>query len=498
MKLKLFAKLFLLLFFGMLLLLASMVFTIHLNFKQGLSTYLENTEQEKLQQLALQLGDFYQQHDGWQDLQDNPRFWFAWLNQTAIAKNPQAAAAAAAPSTPEDELGFEDPPPHPHDHDGSSPHPHHGPHPFRRPNKDGYILDVDRLFIFDTAGQRIIGPPDRIQPVEGEQRIALQSLGQPIGWLLVKPNHLISDHLALTFMRQQVRGNLWRLGFALVFSVLMALVMTRQILRPLQRLATGLHALTDGQLTTQIPERGHDELTTLAKDFNRLGRTLAHSEHTRQQWLADISHELRTPLAVLRGELEALVDGIRTATPERILSLHQEVLSLTRLVDDLYQLSLSDLGALDYRFESVELGQLIRQITDAFQSRFAGKTLALNFSPPAQAIYVHGDGLRLAQLLSNVLENSYRYTDAGGVCRVTLAQLGTTTTIHIDDSAPSVDSAELPMLFDRFHRVERSRQRHTGGAGLGLALCRTIVTAHGGNISATASDLGGVRITIQL
>ncbi|MCX7096653.1 MAG: ATP-binding protein [Methylococcales bacterium] len=490
MKLKLFAKLFLLLFLGMLLLLSSTVLTLHLNFKQGLATYLQNSEQEKLEQLVVQLGDYYGQHGSWDGLQNNPRAWFQWLAHSAVAKYPLAAELQPPPSLG-DQPPFAD--------DGPLPGNRHRPPPrHHRPHKDAYLLDIDRLFIFDQDGQKINGPPFIPQESEGDLTLPIQSQGQTIGLLLVTPNTLITDHLVTEFMHQQLNGNLWRLGFALLFSILMAVLMARQILRPLRRVTKGMQALAAGRYSTQIPDRGHDELAALAQDFNFLGRTLAHSEHTRQQWLADISHELRTPLAVLRGELEALVDGIRTPTPERINSLHQEVMGLTRLVDDLYQLSLSDLGALDYQFERLELGQLLTHIIGTFQARFNGKNIRLSLNYPPAAVMINGDTMRLAQLINNLLENSFRYTDAGGSCQVTLSQQQGTALIRIEDSAPGVAEAELPLLFDRFHRTDRSRQRQLGGAGLGLAICRNIADAHNGSINATASALGGVCISVIL
>ena len=206
-----------------------------------------------------------------------------------------------------------------------------------------------------------------------------------------------------------------------------------------------------------------------------MSRALAQSEQARQQWLADISHELRTPLAVLRGEIEALVDGIRATTPERLQSLEHEVLSLTRLVDDLYQLSLSDLGALDYQFNPVELVSHFKILIVSFQNRFASRHIQLVFQSEVNNATLNGDAMRLVQLLSNLLENSYRYTNDNGICRITLLEKKDLIIIYVDDSAPTVAIEELPLLFERFHRVDKSRHRQTGGAGLGLAICHNIV-----------------------
>jgi len=490
-KLKLFGKLFLFLFSAMLLLLGSMILAVHFNFKQGLSEYLQKIEQEKLQQFTQQLGEYYSQHKNWEEFYDH-HFLFAWLLSSALAKHPQPFSLQSPP----DFEHHRPPPPRDFQEHHRPPHDHERPHSPKPLDSDMWV-SIDRIFVFDNQNQKIAGSPEPID-FEKEQKMPIFSDGQQVAWLVIKPNPLITDQLLLDFMQSQLQGYLWIISLALLMSLFLAFVMTRQILSPLRRVTTGMRSLATGDFTMQIIDKGHDELATLAKDFNILSRALAQSEQARQQWLADISHELRTPLAILRGELEALVDGIRLPTPERILSLEQEVLSLARLVDDLYQLSLSDLGALDYQFNRVELIELCKMIVDAFQPRFANRNMTLLFSTDSPNAFVNGDSMRLAQLLTNLLENSYRYTNDNGECKITLFEQDTLILIHIDDSAPTVAIEELPLLFERFHRVDKSRQRQTGGAGLGLAICQNIVKAHDGKINATISQLGGVRITIEL
>lgn len=455
--------------------------SVHFHFTQGLSTYLQKSELEKLQPLVKQLGEHYQKQGNWNDLQDNHKRWFDLISHSGMV-------------TPQQNEFFMPPPPMP-DEMPQPPFPPFGQFSHPPPR---YIssISLDRLIVLDNQNNKVIGSPEKIG--KDEQKIPILSTSQPVGWLLVRPNPLISDKLAIDFMRDQIIGNLWILGFALVVSILMALLMAKQILLPLKRIAIGTRALAIGNFSTQIADTGHDELAALARDFNVLGRALANSEHARQVWLADISHELRTPLSVLCGELEALVEGIRSPTPDRIISLHQEGLSLARLIDDLYQLSLSDLGALDYQFQSVDLVQCLSHIVEAFEPRFASRQLILEFEySPHSTLFINGDAMRLAQLFTNLLENTYRYTAPVGYCYITLKQDGSKVVVYIDDSAPSVAEEELALLFDRFHRVDRSRQRQAGGAGLGLAICRNIVDAHNGQIHATASDLGGVRMTIE-
>jgi len=241
-----------------------------------------------------------------------------------------------------------------------------------------------------------------------------------------------------------------------------------------------------------------DEVGQLSRDFNHLARTLAHNASLRRDFMADVSHELRTPLAVLRGELEALEDGIRPLTPQAIGSLLAEVRQIGDLVNDLHELSLSDVGALRYRLEAMDRGSVIKQATDTHRARIAAQGLTLTLQMPAEYMPVQGDHQRLLQLMDNLLENSRRYTDAPGTLAVTVQREGNNWAVQVDDSAPGVPAGLQGQLFDRFFRVDRSRNRDTGGSGLGLAMCRNIVLAHSGEILASESPLGGVRIAFTL
>lgn len=217
----------------------------------------------------------------------------------------------------------------------------------------------------------------------------------------------------------------------------------------------------------------------------------------RRDFMADISHELRTPLAVLRGELEAIQDGVRKFTPETVASLQAEVGTLTKLVDDLHQLSMSDEGALAYQKAPVDLIPLLEVAGGAFRERFASRGLKLQFSLP-DSITVFGDRDRLMQLFNNLLENSLRYTDSGGSLQISAGQRDKTVRLTFADSAPGVSDDQLQKLFERFYRTEGSRNRASGGSGLGLAICLNIVEAHNGRIIAAHSPFGGVSITVEL
>jgi two-component system sensor histidine kinase BaeS len=215
--------------------------------------------------------------------------------------------------------------------------------------------------------------------------------------------------------------------------------------------------------------------------------------------LADISHELRTPLSLLRAELEALQDGVRPMGPAVVSSLQADVERLSRLVEDLYQLSMTDLGALSYHKRPVDPIALLRDDIESVAGEFARQGLSLELKSVPQAdVTLFADPDRLSQLFRNLMQNSLRYTDRGGRLEMVAGREAGWLTLDFDDSAPSVPAEALPQLFERFYRVEGSRNRALGGAGLGLAICRNIVEAHGGRIEAGMSPLGGLRIHVEL
>jgi two-component system sensor histidine kinase BaeS len=271
------------------------------------------------------------------------------------------------------------------------------------------------------------------------------------------------------------------------------------LLRPVRQVAQASHRLAAGDYGVRVPERrSNDEVGQLSRDFNQLAHTLQRNEAMRREFMADVSHELRTPLGVLNGELEAMEDGVRPLDRSALGGLRGEVATLHKLVDDLYELSLADVGALSYRKAELELGELLRATASAFSERLAASGLSLALDLPPSPLPVFGDERRLRQLFNNLFENSCRYTDTGGRLQVRARREGADTVIDFQDSAPGASAEQLPRLFDRFFRAEASRNRRSGGAGLGLSICQRIVEAHEGRIEALASELGGLWLRVQL
>ena len=323
------------------------------------------------------------------------------------------------------------------------------------------------------------------------------SQGTTVGWLIASYESGISNQLDQRFDTQQMHISWLIAGLSLFVALLVTLFLARGFLKPIKRLLEGTHQLAKGDFSARVSEVGQDELGQLAKDFNHLASTLEKNEQMRRDYMADISHELRTPLSVLRGELEAVQDGVRQATPETINSLLNETQTLIKLVNDLHQLSLSDRGSLVYRMQSIDIIPIIEMNLGQAKWRLEDRQLTLNTQFSSHSP-LFADPDRINQLFYNLMENSLRYTDPHGKIAVSVTQQNQQLIIEWEDSAPGLSVEQCQHLFERFYRVEASRNRASGGSGLGLAICYNIVEAHNGTISAAPSTLGGVKVTIQL
>ena len=269
-----------------------------------------------------------------------------------------------------------------------------------------------------------------------------------VGNLHLNPLETLARDLDQQFLQQQVRWIYGTAVFAFLLAGVLAVAFSRQIVSPISKLTRGTQALANGRFTERLTVRSSDELGGLARNFNVLAETLERNQQAQRQWVADISHELRTPLSVLRGELQAVEDGVRAFDEATRKSLSGEVDRLTKLVNDIYQLSVADVGALRYRKEVADVGQVLEDTVDMFEARIrdAGLEMETRYSQgPLEALI---DVNRLGQLFTNVLENTVRYTDRGGRVRVACTRQGKDIVVIIEDSAPSVPADALPRLFE--------------------------------------------------
>jgi len=482
MKLGIKYRLFLSMLAGTAAVVLCMWLIVQWSIDRGFLSYVNTLEQERLETLATELEQAYAERGSWDFLRDEPVTWLRLMIRTLPPGLVDPEQLKRQEKRRERWLEREalSPKPRP---EGTKPSPR--PQPFER-----------RVLLLDAARLPLFGPGERAGEVDLRP---LRLEGMTVGYLGLLPRQSAYDVHQLQFVRQQKLALALIAGVTLMISALIALPLAKRLVRPIRALAGATRRLSAGEYAIRVPVTATDELGQLARDFNSLALTLEKNEQARRQWVADISHELRTPLAVLRGEIEALQDGVRRTTPETLHSLHAEVLHLSRMVDDLHQLALSDVGALTYRKCNVNLGEELREAAEAFRSRFEGKGIILTADiPSAPPIAVFADPERLHQLFNNLLDNALKYTEGGGRLDIRLEAGSGAATIHFMDSAPGVPAAEIGRLFDRLYRVEGSRSRATGGAGLGLAICRNIVEAHEGTITAEHSAMGGLWITVVL
>ncbi|MDQ2187817.1 ATP-binding protein [Alcaligenaceae bacterium A4P071] len=356
---------------------------------------------------------------------------------------------------------------------------------------------LPRFTLVDPVGTWVAGA---FPPAKDAPRHPITVDGRRVGWLIAPLPDRLPDEADRRFQIQQVQATWIIGGLAVILAMVVSVLLARIFLAPVRRLAAGTQALVAGDYKTRVRVTSSDELGRLARDFNRLAHSLERNEALRREWLADISHELRTPLAVMRGEIEALQDGIRPLNAGALISLQSEVAILSALIDDLYELALADVGALTYHLAPMDLGELVTAITEGFGERLASHGVTLTWTPPASPVWIEADQKRLTQLFANLLENTVRYTHSPGELHIALVvdQAEGRAVLTFDDTPPAVPDESLLRIFDRLFRVEGSRNRASGGAGLGLAICQRIVEGHQGTITAHASPLGGLQVKVCL
>jgi len=265
-------------------------------------------------------------------------------------------------------------------------------------------------------------------------------------------------------------------------ALILGSMLFRQITSPLRAVSQAAEAIAAGQLDRRVEAKTADEIGRLAQSFNRMAESLAQADVQRRNMVADIAHELRTPLTVVQGSLEAMLDGVYDLNPENIASIHQQTALLSRLVADLRDLALAEAGQLRLDWQSVDLEAVIAQASNALQSQALEKGVTFKVELPQGLPRLRGDGQRLQQVLFNLVSNALRHTPTGGTVKTAVEVKEDRVVIRVQDTGSGIPAEDLPHVFERFYRVDRSRARSTGGSGLGLTIAKRIVEAHGGQI----------------
>ncbi len=366
------------------------------------------------------------------------------------------------------------------------------------PNNRIQVVDMDGLVVADSEGA-VGGAPLTTHPV---QSWPITVNNQPVGTLLVagtmmRATAAESGRLLGSVTRAVLVAGLVAGAVALVLAGLLV----RQVTHPLASLTQAASRIAAGDLQVRVPVRGKDELGTLAISFNRMASSLETQEKLRRTLMADIAHELRTPLTGIQGTVEALEDGIFPPTPENFRAIHEQVMLLNRLVEDLRVLANAEAGQLSLDRLPLDVAELAgRQIT-TFQPQAAIQNITLSRHVQGELPTIQGDGQRLGQVLNNLLDNALRHTPPGGSVKICLAAERNGLCLSVIDSGQGIAPVDLPHIFDRFYRADHARNRQTGGAGLGLAIARQLVAAHGGKIwveSPPAGQRGGSAFHVWL
>ncbi|KJR45483.1 Two-component sensor histidine kinase [Desulfosporosinus sp. I2] len=285
------------------------------------------------------------------------------------------------------------------------------------------------------------------------------------------------------FQSAVFRSLLFAGGLALLFGIILSYFTSRRLVAPLRRLTQAANRIGHGHLDERVSVRSKDEVGQLANAFNGMTDNLNRQETLRKQFTADIAHELRTPLTSIKSYIEAFQDGVLPANPENLSSIHEEIDRLVDLSSDLKDLNVAEMGALTLILEPVDLTHLLEKVIHSLHPLIQEKELTLNWSAPEESVTTSGDGRLLTRLFYNLVHNAYRYSDVGGRVTITLTQTQDSAEIRIKNTGIGIPEDDLPYIFERFYRADKSRTRETGGTGIGLALVHQITVLHQGTIT---------------
>ena len=329
-----------------------------------------------------------------------------------------------------------------------------------------------------------------IEPVIAEEVITLP--------LITFPVTNSPESLGLSFLSQVEEAAQTAVIAAGIVSLILGTLIFRHITRPMSQMRRAAQALAAGEANVHVPVRSQDELGKVAEAFNQMSSKISEQEQMRRQMVADVAHELRTPLTVMNGNLEAMLDGLLTPNEEELLELHGEVQRLSRLIDDLRLLSLADSGQLSLTIEKVDVRELTASVVTRLTPLAETHGVRLVDDAPKRPLLVRSDAGRVQQALTNLVANGIRHTPAGGRVRVTAVKEKKTIHLSVVDNGPGIPAADLPYVFDRFWRGDKSRSRHSGGSGLGLAIVKQIAELHQGSVAALSPNDSGAIFTISL
>jgi len=322
--------------------------------------------------------------------------------------------------------------------------------------------------------------------------------GEDVGIILtltLKPRFNPAEDM---FLQRTNQALMFAILGALVVAVCIGILLARTLTRPLRALTNAAQNIAEGQLEQQVPVTSQDEIGQLAAAFNRMSQEVARVNHLRRQMTADIAHDLRTPLTVIAGYIESMRDGVLNPTTQRLSLIYTEIEHLQHLVNDLRILSQADAGELPLNPQQVSPRQFLEHAAELFTHHASQNKVTLIVEVPDSLSDVYIDEARFMQVIDNLISNALRYTPAGGTISLCAREENGKIEIAVKDTGIGIAAEELPYIFDRFHRADKSRHSDTGESGLGLAIVKAMVEAHKGRGWAESHEGVGTAIYIEI
>ncbi|MHB8986640.1 MAG: sensor histidine kinase [Eubacteriales bacterium] len=453
--------------------------------RRSFDFYVEKTLDARIQRLQSVLADYYNERGSWEEVQS----LFEGYPQLAGGGQGYGRLGQKGPGAGQGGAGF-----------GQQ----YGRHRMMGPGMgQSYFLGMGMgdLVLANSGGIIVAGTESSYFGREAPQ-ISLKSGypieydGRQVGTLMLLNPH--PGEWEQEFINSVSRAAVWAGIAAAILAMLLGILISSRLTGPLRTLSAGARRLSARELSCRVPVLSKDEIGEVAASFNQMAESLERNEQLRRSLIADTAHELRTPLAILRGNLESLQEGVIQPSPEMIMSLHDEVVRMTHLVNDLQDLSLAQAGELRLNRGAVKPGELVERISIPFSGEAANKDIHFQKSVAENLPDMVVDEDRIVQVLLNILGNALRYTPPGGTVELAVWQEQDRIAFSVRDSGPGIDRKELGSVFERFYRTDKSRSRAGGGAGLGLAIAKGLIEAHGGKIWAESAPGEGSRFTFTI